>query len=138
MPVVSRPAGGIPEVAGDAALLTSDRDLAVVAELVALAVEDAELRAELRERVPAAPRRATAAAQTRRRGSHANVHATRSLGGAAPLSGRSGDLRHGLDHPLRAVLARPGRRGARYSVKASSCATGAPVASAGTRALSPR
>lgn len=49
-PVVSRPSGGIPEVAATAALLTDDRDLATVAELVALAVEDAELRAELRER----------------------------------------------------------------------------------------
>ncbi|MCW3041683.1 MAG: hypothetical protein JWM31_3588, partial [Solirubrobacterales bacterium] len=49
-PVVSRPAGGIPEVAGDAALLTDDRDLAVVAELVALAVQDVELRAVLRAR----------------------------------------------------------------------------------------
>lgn len=50
LPVVTRPVGGIAEVAGDAALLVEDRDLAVVAELVALAVEDAELRAELRAR----------------------------------------------------------------------------------------
>jgi glycosyltransferase involved in cell wall biosynthesis len=50
VPVVSRPSGGIPEVAGDAALLVEDRDPAVVAELVALAIEDAELRTELRER----------------------------------------------------------------------------------------
>lgn len=49
-PVVARPVGGIPEVAGDAALLVADRDLAVVAELVALACEDAELRGELRRR----------------------------------------------------------------------------------------
>lgn len=49
-PVVSRPSGGIPEVAGDAALLTDDRDLAVIAELVALAVRDEELRATLRAR----------------------------------------------------------------------------------------
>jgi glycosyltransferase involved in cell wall biosynthesis len=48
--VVSRPSGGIPEVAGDAALLTDDRDLAVVAELVALVVEDSQLRAEMRAR----------------------------------------------------------------------------------------
>jgi glycosyltransferase involved in cell wall biosynthesis len=47
VPVVSRPVGGIPEVAGDAALLVEDRDLAVVAELAALAIEDAQLRAEL-------------------------------------------------------------------------------------------
>jgi glycosyltransferase involved in cell wall biosynthesis len=50
VPVVARPVGGVPEVAGDAALLVEDRDLAVVAELVALAVEDSELRAQLRER----------------------------------------------------------------------------------------
>lgn len=49
-PVVSRPSGGIPEVAGDGALLVADRDLAVVAELVALAVGDADLRAQLRAR----------------------------------------------------------------------------------------
>lgn len=49
-PVVSRPAGGIPEVAGDAALLTDDRDLTVIAELVTLAVKDQELRATLRAR----------------------------------------------------------------------------------------
>lgn len=47
VPVVARPAGGVPEVAGDAALLTDDRDPAVLAELVALAVEDEPLRAEL-------------------------------------------------------------------------------------------
>jgi glycosyltransferase involved in cell wall biosynthesis len=50
VPVVTRPSGGIPEVAGDAALITADRDLAVIAELAALALEDAELRHELRER----------------------------------------------------------------------------------------
>jgi glycosyltransferase involved in cell wall biosynthesis len=49
-PVVARPSGGVPEVAGDAALLTDDRDPAVLAELVALAVEDADLRADLRAR----------------------------------------------------------------------------------------
>ena len=53
VPVVSRPVGGIPEVAGDAVLLVEDRDLAVVGELVALAVEDLELRSELRARAPA-------------------------------------------------------------------------------------
>ena len=47
VPVVARPVGGIPEVAGDAALLVPDRDLGVVAEAVALAVEDDELRDEL-------------------------------------------------------------------------------------------
>ncbi|WP_372788016.1 glycosyltransferase family 4 protein [Paraconexibacter sp.] len=49
-PVVARPVGGIPEVAGDAGLLVEDRDLAVVAELVGLVVKDAELRGALRER----------------------------------------------------------------------------------------
>ena len=34
VPVVARPAGGVPEVAGDAALLTDERDPAVLAELV--------------------------------------------------------------------------------------------------------
>jgi glycosyltransferase involved in cell wall biosynthesis len=50
VPVIARPAGAVPEVAGDAALLVEDNDLAVVAELVALAVDDGELRAELRRR----------------------------------------------------------------------------------------
>jgi glycosyltransferase involved in cell wall biosynthesis len=59
VPVVARPVGGIPEVAGDAALLTEadganessgGGDLAVVAELLQLAVSDAELRGALRER----------------------------------------------------------------------------------------
>lgn len=50
VPVVSRPTGGIPEVAADAALLVEDRDLAVVAELVHLAAADGELRATLAER----------------------------------------------------------------------------------------
>jgi L-malate glycosyltransferase len=50
LPVVARPSGGVPEVAGDAALLAGDRDPAVLAELVALALEDAELRAALVER----------------------------------------------------------------------------------------
>lgn len=50
VPVVARPAGGIPEVAADAALLVDDRDPAVIAEVLHLAVGDAELRAELRRR----------------------------------------------------------------------------------------
>jgi glycosyltransferase involved in cell wall biosynthesis len=50
VPVVARPVGGIPEVAGDAALLLEDRDPAVVAELLHLVVNDASLRAELRRR----------------------------------------------------------------------------------------
>ena len=50
VPVVARPVGGIPEVAGDAALLVADRDLAVVAELCRVALEDGPLRATLRTR----------------------------------------------------------------------------------------
>jgi glycosyltransferase involved in cell wall biosynthesis len=46
-PVVARPVGGMPEVGGDAVLWCSDRDLAVVAEMVDLAVRDAALRAAL-------------------------------------------------------------------------------------------
>jgi hypothetical protein len=48
--VVARAAGGIPEVAGDAALLLADEppDLAVVAELLELAAGDAELRGQRR------------------------------------------------------------------------------------------
>lgn len=65
-PVVARPVGGIPEVVGDAGLLVEDRDLAVVAELVASVVEDAELREALRAqgaaRVAAFDRDHTAAA----------------------------------------------------------------------------
>jgi L-malate glycosyltransferase len=47
VPVISRPAGGIPEVAGDAALLVADRDLAVVAELCRVLLDDAALQARL-------------------------------------------------------------------------------------------
>ena len=51
IPVIARPAGGMPEVAGDAALWTGDRpDLAMVAELLELAVRDDELRDALAER----------------------------------------------------------------------------------------
>jgi glycosyltransferase involved in cell wall biosynthesis len=50
VPVIARPAGAIPETTGDAAILVDDPDLAVIAELVHLAVSDAELRAELRRR----------------------------------------------------------------------------------------
>jgi glycosyltransferase involved in cell wall biosynthesis len=51
VPVIARPVGGVPEVAGDAALLLDDGDgESVVAELLALAVGDGELRAELRRR----------------------------------------------------------------------------------------
>jgi len=50
VPVVARPVGGIGEVARDAALLVADRDLAVVAELCRLALEDSALRESLRVR----------------------------------------------------------------------------------------
>ena len=47
VPVVARPAGAMPEVGGDAVLWDGDRDLAVTAELLELAVHDPDLRAEL-------------------------------------------------------------------------------------------
>jgi L-malate glycosyltransferase len=47
LPVIARPAGGVPETAGDAALLVEDREPSVVAELIALAESDKELRDEL-------------------------------------------------------------------------------------------
>jgi glycosyltransferase involved in cell wall biosynthesis len=50
VPVVARPAGAIPEVLGDAGVLFSDADPAVLAELIHLAAGDAELRTELRRR----------------------------------------------------------------------------------------
>ena len=51
VPVIARAIGGVPEVAGDAALLVDGEDgESVVAELLALAVGDGELRAALRER----------------------------------------------------------------------------------------
>ena len=51
LPVIARPVGGVPEVAGDAALLLAGDDgESVIAELLALAVSDAELRATLRTR----------------------------------------------------------------------------------------
>ena len=51
VPVIARAIGGVPEVAGDAALLLqAGDDEGVVAELLALAVGDSELRAALRER----------------------------------------------------------------------------------------
>jgi glycosyltransferase involved in cell wall biosynthesis len=50
VPVIGRPSGGVAEVAGDAALLTDDPDLGLLAELIHLAVEDPELGAELRAR----------------------------------------------------------------------------------------
>ena len=54
VPVIARPVGGIPEVAGDAALmLGADDGESVVAELLALAVGDEQLRAALCERAAA-------------------------------------------------------------------------------------
>jgi glycosyltransferase involved in cell wall biosynthesis len=50
VPVVGRPSGGVAEVAGDAAILTDDRDLGLIAELIHLTVEDRGLREELRTR----------------------------------------------------------------------------------------
>lgn len=50
VPVIGRPAGAVSEVAGDAALLAGDEDLAVVAELLHAAVSDPALRAVLRSR----------------------------------------------------------------------------------------
>ena len=50
VPVVARPAGAVPEVVGEAGLLIEDDDLAVVAELLHLAISDRELRAVLRHR----------------------------------------------------------------------------------------
>ncbi len=51
VPIVARPVGGVPEVVGDAALLLGEHDgESVVAELLALAVGDPELRASLRTR----------------------------------------------------------------------------------------
>jgi glycosyltransferase involved in cell wall biosynthesis len=49
-PVIARPVGGMREVAGNAALWAADHDLAVVAEMLDLAVRDADLRAALVER----------------------------------------------------------------------------------------
>jgi glycosyltransferase involved in cell wall biosynthesis len=50
VPVIARPSGGVPETAGDAALLVDERDPAVIAELLALTIGDGELRAELARR----------------------------------------------------------------------------------------
>jgi L-malate glycosyltransferase len=66
VPVIARPGGGVPETAGDAALLVEDREPAVVAELIALVQSDAELRGELVRRGQArveqyAPERAATA-----------------------------------------------------------------------------
>ncbi len=50
LPVIARPAGAVPETVGDAALLIDDRDLAVVSELLQIALTDGQMRAELRRR----------------------------------------------------------------------------------------
>jgi glycosyltransferase involved in cell wall biosynthesis len=49
VPVIARPAGAVPETVGDAALI-ADGGPSVIAELLALVHEDAELRAELTRR----------------------------------------------------------------------------------------
>ena len=49
-PVIARPIGGMPEVGGNAVLWATDRDLAVIAELIDIAVRDAALRSTLIER----------------------------------------------------------------------------------------
>jgi L-malate glycosyltransferase len=50
VPVIARPAGGVAEVAGDAAVLVDDPDPAVGAELLHLVITDAGLRRDLRAR----------------------------------------------------------------------------------------
>jgi L-malate glycosyltransferase len=50
LPVIARPNAAIPETAGDAAVLVADRDPAVIAELIHLAVTDGALRSELIDR----------------------------------------------------------------------------------------
>jgi glycosyltransferase involved in cell wall biosynthesis len=50
VPVLARPAGAMPEVGGNAVLWDRGDDLAVTAELVDLALGDADLRAELSKR----------------------------------------------------------------------------------------
>ena len=51
VPVIARPIGGVPEVAGDAALLLGeDDDESVIAEALAIVAGDRELRATMRER----------------------------------------------------------------------------------------
>jgi glycosyltransferase involved in cell wall biosynthesis len=49
-PVIARPVGGMREVGGNAVLWAADHDLAVIAEMVDLAVRDGGLRATLVER----------------------------------------------------------------------------------------
>ncbi|MEJ7797008.1 MAG: glycosyltransferase [Solirubrobacteraceae bacterium] len=54
VPVIARPVGGVPEVVGNAALLLAEDDgESVVAELLAIATTDGELRGMLRERARA-------------------------------------------------------------------------------------
>ena len=50
LPAVARPAGGMPEVGGDAVLWTEGGDPALAAELMRLALDDDELRTELGRR----------------------------------------------------------------------------------------
>jgi L-malate glycosyltransferase len=51
LPVIAREAGAVGEVVGDAGVLLSEADgVAVVAELLAIVMSDAELRSELARR----------------------------------------------------------------------------------------
>jgi glycosyltransferase involved in cell wall biosynthesis len=50
VPAVARPAGGMPEVGGDAVLWVEDGDPALAAELLHLAISEPSLRAQLAER----------------------------------------------------------------------------------------
>jgi L-malate glycosyltransferase len=50
LPVIAHRAGGVPEVAGDAAILLDDKDLPTIAELIDLCVREQPLRAELARR----------------------------------------------------------------------------------------
>ncbi len=51
LPVIARAAGAVPEVVGDAGvLLSGDDDVATIAELLQIVIDDQDLRAELRRR----------------------------------------------------------------------------------------
>lgn len=50
VPVIAYTAGGVPEVAGDAAVLLSEKPAGTVAEAMAIVLEDDELRREMLER----------------------------------------------------------------------------------------
>jgi glycosyltransferase involved in cell wall biosynthesis len=50
LPVIAYRAGGVPEVAGDAAVMLDDKDLPTIAELIDLCAREQPLRAELARR----------------------------------------------------------------------------------------